>query len=64
MKPVDWASIYGCIRDFEPAGGIWKIHKHMPSGELLGPSVKFGTPTRMVYARQTEAGWVEISTMA
>ena len=55
------ALVYGVPTGPEPIGGVWIIHKHVPTGELLGPSVPFGVETRACYAELTPEGWREIS---
>lgn len=44
----------------EPKGGVWWIHKHAETGELLGPSVPGGMPTRVVTAVRAGDGWREV----
>jgi len=39
---------------------VWIIHKHRVTGELLGPSVPFSIPTRVVYAILSDVGWLEV----
>jgi hypothetical protein len=46
--------------DCQPLGGVWLIHKHIQTGELLGPSVPFGMQTRVTFAIVTRDGWQEI----
>ena len=55
------ASVYGVLPPPHPIDGIWFIHKHTVTGELLGPSVPFSVPTRCVLAIQGADGWEEIT---
>jgi hypothetical protein len=48
----------------EAATYVWLIHKHIETGELLGPSVKFGVPTRVVHAVRDGRGWREVPASA
>ena len=54
------ALVYGVPRDFTPVAGVWMIHKHKLSRDLLGPSVPFGVPTAVVYAEIGPDGWREL----
>lgn len=56
----EMASVYGVLKGSEPFDGVWLVHKHIPTGELLGPSVPRNMPTRVVRAYQTRDGWKEI----
>jgi hypothetical protein len=38
----------------------WLVWKHKETGELLGPSVDFGTPATPVWAVRTFDGWREV----
>lgn len=55
------ACVYG-VPDVEwtPLGGVWLIHKHAHTGELLGPSVVGWMPTKAVFAELTPEGWSEL----
>lgn len=55
------ALVYGVPPGRSPLGGVWIVHKHDETGELLGPSVPFGLRTSAVFAETSPDGWRELS---
>lgn len=53
------ALVYGALPE-KQFGHHWIVHKHIETGELLGPAVSGHIPTRFVHARLTREGWVEV----